>query len=68
MGISTYWHDKALERCKRLEIGMTVKLPPELRFMSQRNLELLLAARSRHVCSCERDRSSVHPFPCRKLW
>lgn len=48
IGITTYWHKKAPERYKRLEIVMTGKPPPELGFMSRKNLGLLLAARSGH--------------------
>ncbi|POS82826.1 hypothetical protein EPUL_004539, partial [Erysiphe pulchra] len=45
---TNYWHIKAPERYKRLEIEMTGKPPPELGFMSQKNLGLLLAARLGH--------------------
>lgn len=46
--ITTYWHNKAPERYKRLETAMTSKPPPELGFMSRKKLGLLLAARSGH--------------------
>ncbi|POS86188.1 calcineurin regulatory subunit B [Erysiphe pulchra] len=47
-GITAYWHNKTPERNKKLEIGMTGKPPPEIGFMSRKNLGLLLATRSAH--------------------
>ncbi|KHJ32806.1 hypothetical protein EV44_g3668 [Erysiphe necator] len=46
--IALYWENKAPVRYRYWNISMTSKLPPELCFLSRRNLGLLLIARSAH--------------------